>query len=186
MRWFGLLLAVFLSGSLLAVPMTLAPASALSCVEVRTVIKNADSVFKGTIVDAEAGRILVNVEEVWRGGPVGRRTWLRVELAEWTEWTEGERAVPDGYSSPATWVFAPHEPHTVNACSAWKLDRHMRRYLLPHRPEHPQQPVVADDATGLPPAADDETTAWRWVGGGTGLAAIGALGFVWWRRRPAS
>jgi hypothetical protein len=44
------------------------PAQALSCVVPDAVVADAPTVFTGHIVDSHGGRLLVEVEDVWKGG----------------------------------------------------------------------------------------------------------------------
>ena len=96
-----------------------APAQALSCVGPDDVIAEAEQVFTGRIVDASDGRLLLAVEEVWKGGPVEERVWMDVDLPGWSQWADGDGDVPDGYSSPHRWVFAPYDA-SVGPCTAWR------------------------------------------------------------------
>lgn len=137
-----------------ATPLAAAPpAAALSCVGADVVLDDATHVFTGLITDADDGRILVDVEEVWRG-PVEGQLWLTVDLPEWTPWAGPDGTIPDGYSSPDTWLFARAEDGTVNACTAWPLDDALRQ----HRPEAPETPPPSPAASPdvRPPSAGGE------------------------------
>lgn len=172
-----LLATAALAASAVVPMMVAAPASALSCVEVSKVIADAQQVYAGRIIDARDGHVLVDVKEVWKGGPVEEEIWLGVEGAYWTPWTRDGHEAPDGYSSPRTWVFAPLHPSVVGPCEAWSLDRGMRKHLLPHRPEQPQVPVATDappqEASEAAPAPKPtESSVWPLVGGGISGAVV--------------
>lgn len=174
-------------------PVTVAsPAAALSCVEVSKVIADAEQVYAGRIIDGRDSRILVDVTEVWKGGPVEDEVWLDVDEEGWTSWVGDGRKIADGYASPETWVFAPLDAGVVGACSAWSLDHGMREHLLPHRPGQPQDPVDRDahqDAGEATPATEQtQSSAWplvAGVGGGVVLMIIAVSGVVRPRRSVA-
>lgn len=127
-----------------ATPVVLAPpAAALSCVPRHLVIEDVSQVFTGRITDADAGRILVEVEQV-RRGPALTRVWLPVDLPEWTAWAGEDGTIPDGYSSPHTWLFARLDDGSVNACTVWPVNRGRP----PHSPETSPTPTA-----GLPTEA---------------------------------
>lgn len=91
------------------------PAQALSCVMPADVVEKAQTVFAGRIVDSEGGRLMVEVDEVWKGDPVEARQWLAVDLAGWTEWG----GVPDDLHPKRSYVFAPQDG-AVNPCTFWR------------------------------------------------------------------
>ncbi len=113
-----------------------APAHALSCVGPDDAIADADQVFAGRIADAAQGTVLIEVDEIWKGGPVERRVWLRVDLPEWSAWAGPDGGVPDGYSSPEQWAFAPSN-RSVNPCSSWRVSD-----VREHAPDRPLPPVA--------------------------------------------
>ena len=159
-------------------PTLAAPAQALSCVGPDDVIAEAEQVFTGRIVDASGGRLLIAVDEVWRGAPVEERVWMDVDLPGWSEWTEGDDQVADGYSSPDRWAFAPYAA-SVGPCTAWRLDREIVRRMAPDRAATP----VPDDSLGNaaeaePPITDEVgllTAAGVGVGGGAAAATLALL-----------
>lgn len=168
-----------------AVPVTVAaPAAALSCVEVSEVLADADQVYAGRIIDARDSRILVDVTEVWKGGPVEEEVWLEVEVESWTSWAGKGGEIADGYASPEMWVFAPFDAGAVGPCSAWSLDDGMRKYLLSHRPDQPQDPVARTTRqhTGeaTPAAEQTQSSAWPLVAGagGVGVLVVAAVALV--------
>jgi hypothetical protein len=176
----------------LAVPVAVAPpALALSCVGPDRVLDDADVVYTGRVVDSGDGRVLVEVEEVWRGGPVDEEVWLAVQLEGWTEWAGPDGRIPDGFSTSGTWVFAP-DGADIGPCTAWALDSQLREHVEEHRPAQPDAPVdtsgTSDDGTE---AAEAEAvreqggpTSWPVVGGLAGvLAAIGVAALLLGRRR---
>lgn len=177
-----------------AVPVVVAsPADALSCVGPSTVIADAPQVYAGRIVDARDNHVLVDVTEVWKGAPVEERVWLGVTMVEWTSWTTAMAPeIPDGYSSPDTWVFAPEGAGTVGPCNAWSMeDRGSRKYLLPHRPDEPQAPVadgtLQDAGEATPATGPARASLWPLVGGGAGLAvAVSLAALLLVRRRLAT
>ncbi len=173
---------VVLSG---AVILSAPAAEALSCVGAERVVKDAGTAFTGKIVDAEDGRLVVAVEEVWKGGPVAAQVLLDVGLAGWSAWSGGKDRVPDGYSSPQTWLFVPdgdEQPMSVNPCTAYTLDHpgvaEQRPVVLPT----PQLTAVASKSD---PAELTESANGRWVVGGVVGAGLvlGACLIVVRRRR---
>ena len=173
-----------------AVPVTVtaSPAEALSCVGPSTVIADALQVYSGTIVDARDNHILVDVAEVWKGGPVEEEVWLAVEMVEWTSWVDGMNSeISDGYTSGETWVFAPDGQGTVGPCSAWAMGDGMRKYLTPFRPEQPKAPVaegVLSDAGEAVPDDTKQSSLGLIVGGGAfGVALLVVLLVALARRR---
>lgn len=163
------LLATAALAASVAVPVAIAPpAAALSCVGPPMVIADAVLVYAGRIVDARDNRILIDVTEVWKGGPVEEQVWLEVEAVGWTPWADRGGEIPDGYESPKKWVFAPHDA-AVGPCNAWSLDRGTRQYLLPHRPDQPQAPVAEDEqqdaGEATPPTEGSASSAWPLLGG---------------------
>lgn len=158
-----------------------APAAALSCVGIEGVLRDAEQAYTGRIVDAQDGVLQVAVDEVWRGGPVEDRVWLEVQLAGWSEWAGPDGEVPDGYSSPATWLFAPDDG-AVGPCTAWRTGS---AYVDRHRPDRTEEPVAdgALDGAGEAPAPTGEEVPWALVTGlGGGGAVAAALGVVLVRR----
>ncbi|WP_182524412.1 hypothetical protein [Nocardioides dongkuii] len=173
-----------------AAPVALAPpASALSCVDVSAVVADSKQVYAGRIIDARDSHVLVEVDEIWKGGPVEEQVWLEVHAEEWTSWAEDGDAIADGYSSPETWVFASDGNGVTGACSAWPLGQSQGRRTdaRPHRPDHPRAPVaedaLQDQGEATPPA---EASVLPRVGGGVGAAGVLlAAALVVRRRRSA-
>lgn len=181
----------------LVVPVAVAaPAGALSCVGPDRVLTDAVVVYTGRVVDARDSRVLVQVEEVWRGGPVEEQVWLRVELEVWTEWAGPDGRIPDGFATRSTWLFAPGERKTIGPCTSWAMDGHLREYVDEHRPAEPEAPVAVSPGTGGgETAAETEgagtesvreqggAASWPLVGGLAGvLAAIGTAVLLGRRR----
>lgn len=168
--------AVAASPLVLLLGLSVAPAQALSCVGPDDAIEKAEQVFTGRIVDASDGRLLLAVEEVWKGAPVEARVWMDVDLPGWSEWAGPAGEVPDGYSSPHRWVFAPYEA-SVGPCTAWRANHALVRDHAPDRPKTPvadgtlsgagEQPAPREDAPPLAVAAG--------VGLGGGAAAAGLV-----------
>lgn len=108
-----------LGAGLAAVPLAAAPpAAALSCVPPAHVLRDAEQVFTGRIVEVEDGTAVVAVEEVWRGGPVEAETTVALGLPEW--W--GGDVAEGRPNTERLWVFAPYDERgtaTVNPCTAW-------------------------------------------------------------------
>ena len=177
--------ALAASAAVALLPLAAAPAHALSCVGPDDVIAEADQVFTGRIVDAADGRLLLAVEEVWKGAPVEERVWMDVDLPGWSEWAGPGGEVPDGYRSPDQWVFAPYDA-SVGPCTAWRADPGLVRAHAPDRPEAPvpdgtlagsgERPAPRQDAPLLAVAAG--------VGLGGGAAAAG-LALLALRRRSS-
>lgn len=163
------------------------PAHALSCVGPRDVTRDAAHVFTGTILDSADDRLLVDVGEIWAGGPVLNRVWLPIEaeMELWYPWATPDGTIPDGYSSDRTWVLATDGDFTVGACSAWELhDDHAG--LMALRPDHPAAPVQAilrplDEEPAAIPDRDRRASGAAAALGG-GVAAAGAM-LVLHRRR---
>lgn len=175
--------------ALLSVPalfLGAAPAQALSCVGPELVIKDAEVVFVGHVVDSDRGRLLVEVDEVWKGDRVEKRLWLAVDLVEWTSWGDGSSTLPDDIEESSPRVFAPGDG-AVNACSMWPMAPELREY----RPDTTTSPV-ADGAAGNAgeAAVDDpraeaaapgrDLTAYA-AGGGAVVLLVAVAG--WWLRR---
>ncbi|WP_166137330.1 hypothetical protein [Nocardioides ochotonae] len=173
------LVAPALAAAALVVPALTAPgAAALSCAMPEPLIRDADVLVTGRIVDGasdqDGSRILVSVDAVNRAPAdthVPERWWLDVDLVGWSAWIDDSGAIPAGYSSPQRWVFAPAEGE-VNPCTAWPAG---------------SVRVPAGDPVGTAVAPsvlphDDRTTpdtraAWTWVGAGLGASLLG-LGAV--------
>jgi hypothetical protein len=105
---------------------TAPPAGALSCVDHRTVVAEASSLFTGRVVDTEDGALVVAVEEVRRGEAPARASGdtvrLQLEAVEYGTWPHEDGELADGYRSGRTWQFAPYEDDgtwVVNPCTAW-------------------------------------------------------------------
>lgn len=171
----------------LVVPVAAAsPAGALSCVGPDMVLEGAAVIYTGKVVDARDGRVLVEVDEVWRGGPVEEEVWLEVQLQGWMQWTGPDRRIPDGFSTKRTWVFAP-DGATIGPCTTWAMDSYLSEYVDEHRPAEPEAPVATDSG-----AEDGESevrqqagpTSWALVGGLAGvIGAIGVGALLLGRRR---
>lgn len=119
-----LLAAALTTGLFVALPVVAAePAAALSCVMPEAVLRNAEQVFTARIVevDLDAGEVVVEVEDVWWGGPVDERFALGLDLSGW--W-DGD--VFSGDPDPdRLWVMAPVRERgrpSVNPCTAWSPD----------------------------------------------------------------
>jgi MYXO-CTERM domain-containing protein len=165
------------------------PASALSCIDPGSAALRADHLFTGRITDAQDGRILVDVGEIWNGGPMAATVWLAAELDGWWDGLENGR-IPDGYSSPTTWLFASRANATgaqsVNPCTAWPTTTpwgtHLRpaSVTMPLSPSEPRRTATretsADDDTGLPVMAGS-------LAAFAGAVVLGRLA-VRRRRRP--
>lgn len=174
-------LAVATAATLLPV-LTSGSAQALSCVGPDLVIAEADQVFTGRIVDAADGRLLLEVEEVWKGGPVEEKVWMDVDLPGWSEWADGDGEVPDGYSSPDRWVFAPYEA-SVGPCTAWRSNRELVRDHAPDRADAPV-PDGTLAGRGERPAPDDDVPVLAATGVGLGGGAVlAAAALLLLRRR---
>ncbi|MQW74490.1 hypothetical protein GHK92_01235 [Nocardioides sp. dk4132] len=171
--------AVAVAATFLTLPVLTAPdAAALSCAMPAPVIRDADVLVTGRIVDGgsdqDGSRILVEVETVHRApadAQVPERWWLDVTLAGWSTWTDAGGAIPAGYSNPRRWVFAPDDG-SVNPCTAWPAGS----VRVPAG-----EPVGAAVAPSVLPG-DGSTTrdtraAWTWVGAGLGASLLG-LGAV--------
>lgn len=188
----GMTARTFLASAALAaglvVPVAAAsPAGALSCVGPDRVLEDAEVVYTGTVVDARDSRVLVEVEEVWRGGPVEEHVWLRVELEGWTQWAGPSGRIPDGFSTTSTWLFAPDEEQAVGPCTSWAMDGFLRPYVEQHRPAEPQAPVpgAAESESAADDVHEQESPAgWPLMAGATGLlAALGLAALLLARRR---
>lgn len=157
------------------------PASALSCVEPRTVVTEAEVVYAGRVVDTRGSRILVEVSEVWRGGPVDAQVWLELDLESWFAWVDRSGHVPDGFTTTEDWVFAP-EGGGVSPCSAWPATQTRRL-----RPAEVGTPVAV--ATTPEPATEPSTQttsgrpAWLLPSGLVLLGLLATGGYTALRRR---
>lgn len=184
----------------LVVPVALAvapPAGALSCVGPEEVLDDAEVLYTGSVVDARDGRVLVEVEEVWRGGPVEEQVWLRVDLEVWMPWAGPDGRIPEGFATKRTWVFAP-DGARIGPCTTWVMDAYLRPYVDEHRPDQPDPPVpaaaeTAGNAAG-PERAGSEAepvreqagpTSWPLVGGLAGLLGALGVGALFLARRRA-
>ena len=183
------LLATTALTALVGVPVTIAPpAAGLSCAQPSTVITRAEQVYTGEIIDAHDGSILVNVTEVWQGGPVEGQVWLEVDAQGWTSWAAHGGEIPDGYASRTTWVFAPRDA-TVGPCSAWPLDGDMDEYLLPHRPKQPAAPetqLAQHDKHEVTQPTNESEALVPPLAGGIGAAVLAGVAGVVVRRRRAA
>lgn len=119
-----LLAAALTAGLLVGLPVVAAgPAAALSCVMPEAVLRNAEQVFTARIVevDLDAGEVVVEVEDVWWGGPVDERLTLGLDLPGW--W-DGDVSSGDP-DRDRLWVMAPVTKRggaSVNPCTAWSPD----------------------------------------------------------------
>jgi hypothetical protein len=175
--------------SFLLLPVLGAPsAQALSCVGPDEVLADAEQVFTGRIMDASEGRLLIAVEEVWKGAPVEGYVWMGVDQPSWSEWADSSGEVPDGYRSPDRWVFAPSEAE-VGPCTAWQVTP---SFLADHAPVDPQLPVE-DGALGhagesrpgsREGATPGELATYAAVGLGAGVLATLATLVALRRRSP--
>jgi hypothetical protein len=169
------------------------------------VLQDAGQVFTGTITDARDGRIHVSVEEVWRGGPVEEQVWLTVELPGWTTWAGRDGEVPDGFSTPRTWLFVADDS-TTGPCTSWLLSRELRQQRpdvvtppvpegsLPDQsspeasaepsPESASEPTADPegepvvDAVVDPVPAQEQSWPWPLLTGATGGLVVGGLALV--------
>lgn len=168
---------------LLAIPLAWgvpAPADALSCVAPADVVSESRVVFQGRIVDSDRRRILIEVDEVWRGDDVVRRQWLRVDMIEWTSWSDGRQHLRKHVTEPSPWVFAPRHG-VVNPCTMWPANTTGLGQFRPARPAQPRdgwmresdEGAEARPGSGLPfvPLA------------GVGIALV--LGLTAWRLRSS-
>lgn len=171
----------------LAVPVAVAsPAGALSCVGPDMVLEDAAVIYTGRVVDARDGRVLVAVDEVWRGGPVEEEVWLKVQLQRWMQWAGPDGRIPDGFAAKRAWVFAP-DGAAIGPCTTWAMDSYLREYVDEHRPAEPEAPVATDSgAEGGESEVRQQAgpTSWALVGGLAGvLGAIGVGALLLGRRR---
>ena len=171
--------ALAVAATALVVPALTAPgAAALSCAMPGSVIRDADVLLTGRIVDGASDqygdRILVSVDAVNRAPAdtdVPERWWLDVDLVGWSAWTDETGAIPAGYSNPRRWVFAPDEGE-VNPCTAWPAGS----VRVPAG--EPAGAAVAPSVLAHDDRATPGTrTAWTWVGAGLGASLLG-LGAV--------
>lgn len=177
---------------LLALPVGIGagePAAALSCVGPDAVLKDATSIIAGRITDYRDHRILVAVEEIWRGEPVAGEIWLDVELEMWWPGIGRGGELPDGWSPDGQWVFAPKDG-AVNPCTAFRLDAFLTEETRQYRPADPAEPLSPSDP--IPPgspevAAEPDSTSraalWTAAAGGGAVGLLGGLAFTWLRRR---
>ncbi|WP_300389624.1 hypothetical protein [uncultured Nocardioides sp.] len=141
-----LLVAVIAGGLCAGLPvLTAGPAAALSCVAPATVLRGAEQVFTARFVsvDLATDEAVVEVEDVWWGGPVDDTLTLVLGLPGWWDGTvaSGE---PD---TEWLWVMAPVMERgrpSVNPCTAWS----------------PETPGVGrfDPGTVTPPTSAGTTT----------------------------
>ena len=186
-----LLAPAVLCPALVATPA--APAHALSCVRPDVVATDAERLFAGKVIDSVDGRVLMDVREVWAGGPVLARVWLVIDDGQrlWSPWADTNGGVPDGYSSEETWVVATGDDFRVGPCSLWPVSQ-----VRELRPQHPTAPV---QPTSMPLDPAPRTRAERpdanaqsgsehgLVAAGVGSAAgAGLLGGLWTLRRRRS
>ena len=182
-----LLAPAVLCAAVVATPV--APAHALSCVRPEVVATDAEHLFAGKVIDSVDGRVLMDVREVWSGGPVLARVWLPIDDGPrmWSPWADKNGGFPDGYSSEQTWVVATGDDFTVGPCSLWPVSQ--VRELRPQHPTAPVQPtsMPLDPAPPTPAATrsgDPDPIAGGLVAAGAGSAAgTGVLGGLWVLRR---
>ncbi len=187
------------------VALTTYPASALSCIGPEGVMLEATTIFTGRIVDSEdepgfdtGGRILVEVDEVWKG-EAPQRVWLGTELDGWWDMMPGG-SIPDGFSSEKIWLFAPRTTdagEAVSSCSAWDT---VKPWGIDLRPANTSVPVGDSKPPSKPPSKPLEEPAGTpgpvvapeavgglnpgpiaGIGTGTVLLVLGAR--IAWRRR---
>lgn len=171
------------------------PAQALSCVGPRWVLEpdaEIPHVLVGRIVDARDQHLEVEVAEIWKGRRLADHVWVRLDedLAGWYEWSDADGEVPDGYSSPRTWVMAADADFEVGVCGYWAPGRDVRRVLAPDQPEPPltqgTQAAPAEPTAGtthpIHGALPEETSNLP-APGMTASAVLVTLGAWWWRRR---
>lgn len=187
------ILRVLFASCLLALPVVAAPpASALSCAYSASILGKdseypADSVFRGRIVDAVAGELVVEVSEVWSGGPVDEKVRLQVELPGWTSWTDKNGDIPDGYTDDRDWLFASTTVDgipQVGPCSAWPVDERGED-VLRFRPEQVTRPRPVEVAAPARQNAERDGNSILPVAVGVGgaLVVVPALTVLVLRRR---
>jgi hypothetical protein len=164
----------------LAVPLALViapPAAALSCVGPEDILGASarvrpDQVFRGRVVDAVRGEIVVAVTEVWSGGPVDSKVRLQVDLPGWSSWNGRDGRIQDGYHDDRDWVFAVDRENdipTVGPCSAWATDE---IDVLRYRPSRTTRPVAVDHAVPARDSVDAEGASIWPAAVGLGAAAL--------------
>jgi hypothetical protein len=192
-------------GAAAVVVATPTSASALSCVMPDQIVKSAEHVFSGRIIDSEGNRILMAVDSQEPGEPVPAEVWLTVDLAGWIVWDahrpiDSGSGVPQAYSSPRRWLVAADDEWQVNACTMWwasepyvgDIDAQVVTPVVPPEGEEPEADA-ADPGEGRDPAPSVETgpaahedgTLAAAAAGGVGLGAVLTAGGLWWRRHPA-
>lgn len=169
-----------------------APAYGLSCVDPGSLAQRATSVFTGTIIDARDGRLRVEVQEIWKGEPVGQNVWVDLDPSLQGWWDElPSHNFPQGYSSTKPWVFMPRaedgKAMVVNTCTAGILSGPWS--IGVERPDTVTQPV-AEEATKpvsapVEPARENSDPGWL-IGGAVALAlVVGAAAYRLVRRRSS-
>ena len=171
------------------------PAAALSCVRPEAVLKDATSIIAGRITGYRDHRILVAVDEIWRGDRVAEEIWLDVELEGWWPGIGRNGELPEDWAPKGQWVFAPKDG-AVNPCTAWRLDAFYTEHVQPFRPAEPLAPLAsteteaetgpAREGSPVVVAEPDEATAaelWATAGGGIGLGLLVCLTLFWRERR---
>ena len=150
-----LLVAVIAGGLCAGLPvLTAGPAAALSCVAPATVLRGAEQVFTARFVsvDLATDEAVVEVEDVWGGGPVDDTLTLVLGLPGWWDGTvaSGE---PD---TERLWVMAPVMERgrpSVNPCTAWSPE-------TPGVGRFEPATVTAPVALGTGPGSSVAPTGW--------------------------
>lgn len=182
--------------SLLVLPVGIGaaePAAALSCVGPEAVLKDASSIIAGRITGYRDHRLLVAVDEIWRGDRVAEEIWLDVELEGWWPGIGRNGELPEDWAPKGQWVFAPKDG-AVNPCTAWRLDAFQTEQIQPFRPAEPLAPLTGTETDAEPPPEGspgvvedpDEASAaelWATAAGGIGLGLLVCLVLFWRERR---
>jgi len=171
------LAAAVLAGVLLgAVP----TATAYSCaITPGSALSGDRPAFTGRVVDRDGDQILIQVDEVWSGGPVEAEVWVTSEML-----VGDSRPRAPG---PEPWLYAPYEAPggepSVNQCNSWPLTPLLVAEIRPSTVTYPVSATRPRDAPAPEAEVDTGPGTGIIAGIGTGAVLVVAGAAIAWRRR---
>ena len=183
-----LLAAALTTGLLAGLPVVVAgPAAALSCVGPPAVLRGAEQVFTARIVevDLDAGEVMVEVEDVWWGGPVAERLTLGLDLPGSTTADKGQTVLVWGGSTSvgcnAIQLAKAAGYRVVTTASPHNFD-YLKSLGADEVYDYNRSDAAADIARAL---KGDRMAGALAIGAGSALACIAVLGACSGNRKVA-